>query len=250
MERTIAGRRAPGAAPGTRTVGRGVRGTLRRCAPALAALLMYMGAAAPAWAMTVLEAADHAELEARIAAGAVTRIALTADRVKKVIRAPDGLRVEHDAATGDLYLTPSGLREETEPAALFVVTEKGFTYRLTLTAADGGSAQILIRNAAAMAVAADGARESAHRRAGRARSRGGAPRAAGGVRDRGRRRRDRRPRRHRDLAGRFARGARGRGAGRGRRRRARRAVPLRRRRMARRARHRTVGRAARRGGHA
>ena len=118
------------------------------------ALLIYGGAPSPAGAMEILEAADHAEIEARIAAGAVTRIALAGDRVKKVVRAPDGLRVEHDPATGDLYLTPSG--PEADAAALFVVTEKGFTYRLALTAAEDGSAQLLLRNPAALA-AGDGA---------------------------------------------------------------------------------------------
>ena len=41
-----------------------------------------------------------------------------------------------------------------DPVTLFVGTEKGFTYRLTLTPAMRGSAQILIRNADAMPGAA------------------------------------------------------------------------------------------------
>ena len=126
-----------------------------RLAAALAALLIYMSAASPASAMQILDAADHGELGASIAAGGVSRIALSHDRVKKVIRAGSGLRVEHDASSGDLYVTPAGLEEDGEAGApdrgvpLFVVTEKGFTYRLTLTPAPDGAAQILIRNPAA-----------------------------------------------------------------------------------------------------
>ena len=119
-----------------------------------AALLVCMPATAPA--MQILEAVDHAELEAEISNRAVSRIALVGDRIARVIRGPDGFVVEHDAARGDVYLRPAdgfGVRfgggVPREPLTLFVGTAGGFTYRLALTAADRGSAQILIRNAAA-----------------------------------------------------------------------------------------------------
>ncbi len=72
------------------------------------------------------------------------------DRIARVIRSPGGFETEHDPASGDLYLRPldavPGEEEPPAPAVLFVGTEKGFTYRLTLTPAEGGSAQVLIRN--------------------------------------------------------------------------------------------------------
>ena len=128
----------------------------------LAAHLMYMGALAlplPAAAMQILYAADHAELRAEISATNVNRIALHGDRIAKVVRAPGGFAVEHDAASGDLYLRPAGTQHGTrptetgpvDPVTLFIGTERGFTYRLTLTPADRDSAQILIRNAAVAA---------------------------------------------------------------------------------------------------
>ena len=128
----------------------------------LAAHLFFMAALAaapPAAAMQILEAADHAELAAEISATGVNRIALAGDRIARVVRAPDGYAVEHDGASGDLYLRPSVPAGSTEAAAgspvtLFVGTEKGFTYRLTLTASVRDSAQILIRNAAALPDAA------------------------------------------------------------------------------------------------
>ena len=131
----------------------------------LALHLLSMGALAlplPAEAMQILDAADHAELAAEISATGVNRIALAGDRIAKVVRAPGGFAVEHDAASGDLYLRPAGGpgagigRAGTHPAeggepeavTLFIGTEKGFTYRLTLMPAERDSAQILIRNAA------------------------------------------------------------------------------------------------------
>ena len=116
-----------------------------------AALLSCMPAPAPA--MQILDAADHAELEAEISDRAVSRIALAGDRIARIIRGPGGFVVEHDAARGDVYLRPGdaasvGGGGAREPLTLFVGTAAGFTYRLALTVAERGSAQILIRNAA------------------------------------------------------------------------------------------------------
>ena len=121
-----------------------------------AAYIMYAALntapASEAPAPRILEAVDDAELSAQVAAGEVSRIALLGDRIARVIRSPGGFEAEHDPVSGDLYLRPvdRGLAgEETEaaaPATLFLGTEKGFTYRLTLTPAEGGPAQVLIRN--------------------------------------------------------------------------------------------------------
>ena len=139
----------------------------RRRALLLALHLLYIGALAlplPAAAMQILDAADHAELAAEISATGVNRIALAGDRIARVVRAPGGFAVEHDAGSGDLYLRPAGPRAKTPaseadphaPVTLFIGTEKGFTYRLTLMPADRDSAQILIRNAnAARTVVSD-----------------------------------------------------------------------------------------------
>ena len=133
----------------------------RRRALLLALHLFYMGAFAvplPAAAMQILDAADHAELAAEISATGVNRIALAGDRIAKVARAPGGFAVEHDAASGDLYLRPSAPAASGDaaprPVTLFIGTERGFTYRLTLTPGDRDSAQILIRNAAVAAAGA------------------------------------------------------------------------------------------------
>ena len=65
-------------------------------AAAVAAHLIYMAAAGPALAMQILEAADHGELAAEVSATGVNRIALSHDRIRRVIRAPGGFVTEHD----------------------------------------------------------------------------------------------------------------------------------------------------------
>ena len=123
---------------------------VRRHALLLALHLLTMGALAlpqPATAMQILDAADHAELVAEISATGVNRIALMGDRIAKVVRAPDGFAVEHDAGSGDLYLRPAGPRAKAPaseadphaPVTLFIGTEKG----LHLPAdADAGGARL------------------------------------------------------------------------------------------------------------
>ena len=125
-------------------------------------MAIYMAAAGPALAMQILEAADHGELAAEISATGVNRIALSHDRIRRVIRAPGGFVTEHDPETGDLYLRPVAAGQGTDPEVsdrapviLFVGTEKGFTYRLTLTPTARESVQILIRNGAAVARGVD-----------------------------------------------------------------------------------------------
>lgn len=137
---------------------------------AYAAPLLLWLCAAPAWgaagAARVLDGADHAELGAEIARDGVVRVALLGDRVERVIHVPEGFRVEHDPAKGDLYIhlpSEAGAEAEAEPFAslapfepfaLFVGSERGFTYRLRLTPVLGGAAQLLIRNPATAARAA------------------------------------------------------------------------------------------------
>ena len=141
--------------------GRGSRVPRRpgRLAALGTALFLYAAAVAPAAGMQILDAADHAELSAEISGTAVNRITLDGDRIARVIRGPDGFAVEHDAARGDLYLRPAVPRNSSlSPSAvtLFLGTERGFTYRLTLAVTERDSAQILIRNPAARASAEAG----------------------------------------------------------------------------------------------
>ena len=159
----------------------GKTGTLLAAAGMLAAHLIYMAAAGPASAMQIIEAADHGELAAEVSATGVNRIALSHDRIRRVIRSPGGFETEHDPETGDLWLRPLTALEAgasgSASAILFIGTEKGFTYRLTLTPTGRESAQILIRNGAALARA-----EAAAQTAGADPRIGSLPRTRSGVR--------------------------------------------------------------------
>ena len=134
--------------------------------------LMTVWAAGPAQALQIIEAVDHAELTAEVSSTEVNRVALDGDRVARVIRSPGGFTVEHDPVRGDLYLYPTGTSGggatpsrapfAAAPAlraaavTLYVGTERGFTYRLSLSVAERDSAQILIRNAATSAGSGSG----------------------------------------------------------------------------------------------
>ena len=62
----------------------------------------------------------------------LNRIALSHDRIRRMIRAPGGFEAEHDPESGDLYLRPMAPEEpeatDRAPVILFLGTEKGFTY--------------------------------------------------------------------------------------------------------------------------
>ena len=128
----------------------GIRGDHLRWRAGIAALglllIIYMGSGATAWALQILEASDHAELTAEISDSDVNRIALDGDRVSRVIQSPGGFTVEHDAVRGDLYLYPdaaavfapapdnlSAPAGAPAPVTLYLGTEQGFTYRLSLS---------------------------------------------------------------------------------------------------------------------
>ena len=122
---------------------------------------LWILVATPVAALQILEAADHAELSAEVSSSAVNRIALENDRIERVVQSSGVFTVEHDPVRGDLYLYPGGRsipgrtpilgrasadHNAPAPVTLYVGTERGFTYRLTLTAVARDSAQILIRN--------------------------------------------------------------------------------------------------------
>ena len=56
--------------------------------------------------MQTLEAEDQAELAAEVSATGVNRSAFSHDRIRRVIRAADGFKTEHDSETDDLRLRP------------------------------------------------------------------------------------------------------------------------------------------------
>ena len=128
-------------------------------------------------------------LAVEISATEVTRITLIGDRIARVIRSPGGFAAEHDPASGDLYLRPLDRAfgaGPAKPAALFVGTEKGFTYRLDADARRGRpGAGADPQSGRVRGPWRIGGKRSARRRSGGADPGGGAARAARRLRDRG-----------------------------------------------------------------
>ena len=125
-------------------------------------------AVAPAAALQILQATDHAELSAEVSSTEVNRIALEGDRIARVVQSAGGFTLEHDPVSGDLYLypgaggpggpapfsgaAPAGAQApggEQAPVTLYVGSEKGLTFRLRLIPVERDSAQILIRSVVA-----------------------------------------------------------------------------------------------------
>ena len=95
-------------------------------------------------------AKDNAEIAAVISSGEVSRIALYDDRIRSVTGVPAGFSLEHDGATGDVFLIPEDFGALAEGFInLFIISEAGYTYQLLLQLRDIPSEQILIRNPAA-----------------------------------------------------------------------------------------------------
>ena len=150
----------------------------RGSAIALFILALAQLAASPAAALQILKGTDHAELSTEVSSREVNRIALEGDRIARVVQSAGGFTLEHDPVRGDLYLYPGGPGgpalsggpahggaqahrgapahdrapadgRAPAPVTLYLGTENGLTYRLTLTPVERASAQVLIRSAAA-----------------------------------------------------------------------------------------------------
>ena len=137
----------------------GIAATAALAAPAQAPASTAAGVSDQQQSSKVLDARDHAELRAEIQKDGLVRVALLRDRIARVIHGPDvSFGVEHDTRAGDIYLRwlpqSAETAESFEPAAqlapekLFIGSERGFTYALSLTPVAGGAAQLLIRNPA------------------------------------------------------------------------------------------------------
>lgn len=102
------------------------------------------------WAAQTRFAKDNAEIGAVVSAGEVSRISLHDDRIRSVTGLPAGFSVEHDGATGDVFLIPQDFGATADGFInLFIISEAGYTYQLLLQLRDIPSEQILIRNPSA-----------------------------------------------------------------------------------------------------
>jgi conjugal transfer pilus assembly protein TraK len=111
----------------------------------------------PAWALQVLPVRDGETAFARIAADDLTRIALSDGRIQSWHALKGRLAIEKNARTGQLYVRPL---DRDEPASLFLTTDSGATYALTLQPVDMPAESLILKDPARRAAKPSAAEQS------------------------------------------------------------------------------------------
>jgi len=125
----------------------------------LAALLIGVGLAWPAWALQSLEVKPDASVMARIALKETSRIKVDGLPIVDVfgsVYAPDNtvgeLMVAPDATSGEIYVMPSAAAVPGKPINVFIKTERA-TYTLLLTPVDIPSETVILSDRVTLAKA-------------------------------------------------------------------------------------------------
>jgi len=92
-------------------------------------------------------AADNAEVSGKLSVIDINRLSLVNDRIKSVKTNKYGYEFINDDASGDVYIKTTA-DNIGDPLNAFVISEKGFTYKILLAPADIPSEQIFIKNPA------------------------------------------------------------------------------------------------------
>ncbi len=126
---------------------------MRRLIHAAGAVVAVLALAAAAQAEQLIDARDGGVVSGFVSASGITRLTFAGDAAASVQMAQGGggpgFSIQHEPATGDLYLTlERDPRHGERPgaASFFVTTRAGFTYQIELAARDTPSTQIEIRN--------------------------------------------------------------------------------------------------------
>lgn len=108
--------------------------------PALSSLILLC--ASPAHALQILDVSDGATVFAKISANDITRLTINNGRIA-AWQAPKGrLVLQKNAKSGDLFVRPLN---RDEPVSLFVTSETGATYAITLQPVAMPSETIVLR---------------------------------------------------------------------------------------------------------
>ena len=90
---------------------------------------LFLLAALPAWALQVIPVREGETLFAKIAADDLTRIALSDGRIQSWHALKGRLAIDKNPRTGQIYVRPL---DRNDPVSLFLTSEAGDTYALTL----------------------------------------------------------------------------------------------------------------------
>lgn len=92
----------------------------------------------------IKEVVDGSELALHISNRDLNRIKVIGDKILSLKYPNDDLTLSAVDELGEVYIRPS--RNDVEKIAVFVITEKGYTYKLTLLPKNISSTQIILKN--------------------------------------------------------------------------------------------------------
>ena len=92
-------------------------------------------------------AADNAEITGKLSVIDINRLSLVNDRIKSVKTNKYGYEFINDEVSGDLYIKTTS-DNIGDPLNAFIISDKGFTYKVLLSPVDIPSEQIFIKNPA------------------------------------------------------------------------------------------------------
>lgn len=116
--------------------------------PAIKRLLagsLFLMAALPAWALQVIPVREGETLFAKIAADDLTRIALSEGRIQSWHTLKGRLAIDKNTRSGQIYVRPL---DRGEPVSLFLTSEAGATYALTLQPVDMPAESLILKDPA------------------------------------------------------------------------------------------------------
>jgi len=104
---------------------------------------LFLLAALPAWALQVIPIREGETAFARIAADDLTRIALAEGRIQSWHTLRGRLTIDKNPRSGQIYVRPL---DRGEPLSLFITSEAGATYALTLQPVDTPAESLILKD--------------------------------------------------------------------------------------------------------
>ena len=96
------------------------------------------------YAAQIKEVKRDGEINAFIAQDEINRISVVDDKIKRVMALGGELEVIEDKDQGDVYILNAA--DKSSPKSIFIITEKGMTYKATLVPKKMPAEQIFIKN--------------------------------------------------------------------------------------------------------
>jgi len=96
------------------------------------------------FAAQVKEVREDGEISAFIAQDELSRIKVIGEKIKRIVAIEGDLEILDDKQMGDIYIKTTSSNKQ--PKSIFIITEKGMTYKATLLPKKMPAEQIFIKN--------------------------------------------------------------------------------------------------------